>query len=440
MTGWMIGVLLSLSTSVGLPSLQERSADWIATRWMEVKSADSQVEQHRLHRRHRLNRLRCRGLLPITDYMRRDSPPLRLRDTLRERTAARPEMVAVVSLAIQRLHKKAPKAVITVGDISQPGCGQIRYGVVVRFLKGKHADNLKRIAVEHYGAPTVFEPVDPMFFIDEYPRFSGKLGPIWWERRLTGVTTTGELRVEERRFDVGDWLAPISIRRLILRTRKRLRDRDNVVRSRVRHVDATGERRWVHRATWTHWETRRWIEVIWQPGASRHQVTVQSVLRVREARILKRKPTSRQYEERYLFWDDGEAGVNVRRHNVLYEAHHSSHMAGLDADLSYVTEGNMGPFEPTLGIINAAASWAWLGELRRAARDLRVPIRAMFVDKTVRNRLLRVPGVSRRDSMWRTVKVSPGHDSHVHLRLEATSRFRNKSLDEIRAMVAKHLR
>ena len=64
----------------------------------------------------------------------------------------------------------------------------------------------------------------------------------------------------------------------------------------------------------------------------------------------------------------------------------------------------------------------------------------LFVDKTVRNRLLRVPGVSRRDSMWRTVKVSPGHDSHVHLRLEATSRFRNKSLDEIRAMVAKHFR
>jgi hypothetical protein len=440
MTGWMIGVLVSLSTPVGLPSLQERSADWIATRWMEVKDADSHAEQHTLHRRHRLNRLRCRGLLPITDYMRRDHPPLRLRDTLRDRTAARPEMIAVVSLATQRFHKRAPKAVITVGDISQPGCGQIRYGVVIRFLRGKNAEKRKKDAVEQYGAPTVFEPMDPMFFIDEHPRFSGQLGPIWWEQRFTGVTAAGDLRVEERRFDKGDWMVPISITRLIYRTRRRLRDRDNVVRSRVRHVDDTGTRRWVHQATWSNWESKRWIEVTWKPGVSRHQVTVQSLLRVREARILKRKPTSRQYEERYLFLDDGEAGVHVRRHNVLYEAHHSSHMAGLDADLSYVTERNFGPFEPTLSVINAAASWAWLRELHRAARDLRVPIRAMFVDQSIKNRLLRVPGVSRRDPLWRTIRVSRGHDSHVHLRLGASRPFRNKSLDEILGMVSKHVR
>ena len=412
-----------------------RSPDRIAEQWVQVKDATESTERMALMKRARLNRAFCSGLLPITDWMRTESLPLRLRDTWRDRTHARPELLAVVALASQRLIRRYPDVVLTVGDISQPGCGQLRYGEVIRLVPNTPLVDMPF----HFGAHTRWEAIDPLFFVDEDPRFSDKLGPIWMETRRTGKTRDGRLREEVRRFDPGVVLSPISIERLMGRTRKRLRDRANVQLDWIRHEDSAGKRRRLRRAVWTDWRKRRWIEVIWRPRRGPGNATVRSILRIREAQIHRRKPTSRQYEQRYEFWDDGEAGIHIRRHNLLYEAHHASHMAGLDADISYVTENNVGAFEPSVQRVDAVKSWQLLRELKRAADDLKVPIQAMFIDKSIKDILLTVPGVNRRHRLWRIARLSRGHDSHVHLRLGPTPRFRKKSLSDLQALVRKHL-
>ena len=434
MSAGVLALWGGLTLAADVPALKVRAADWIAERWVEVKDASTTEERMAALKRARLNRVVCRGLLPVTDWMRTGALPFRLRDTWRERTHARPELLAVMGLAAHRIHQRWPDVRITVGDISQPGCGQLRYGEVVRFVPPQTLSDTSFL----FGAPTRWDAVDPQSYVDEDPRFLDALGPIWKETRITGKTRDGRQRQEVRRFDEGSSLEPMSIARLIRRTRKRLRDRDNVQWSWIRHEDVNGKRRRLRRGVWTDWRKRRWIEVIWRPRRGRGNVSVRSVLRIREAQIHRRKPTSRQYEQRYEFWDDGEAGIHVRRYNMLYEAHHASHMAGLDADLSYITENNEGAFEPSLQRVDAVKSWQWLLELKRAADDLGVPIQAMFVDKSIKDILLTVPGVTRRHRLWRIARISRGHDSHVHLRVGPTRRYRKKSIADLQALVRKH--
>jgi len=411
-----------------LPRLLGRSAAAVQSGWEAVKESKDPAEQRKSMARKKLDRAVCHDTLDIREVMARTDLPLRLRDTVRWRTVARPEMIALITGAMVRLQKSDPDASITVGDLAQQGCGQIRYGTVVELVDKATAAALAEKMSRYFGGTGRYFAMPPEAFIDEYPRFVDREGPIWVEQRLTGVARSGLVRLETRRFDEGRVLSGESVRKLIERTRRRIADRRNAVVDRVNHELAGASVR-LRRVRWTSARDGRWMEAIYRP--SRSGATRETLVRVREARFDPKKPTSRKYEERYRFGDDGEARLLVHKHLLEYEAHHTSHLGGLDADLSYVTWNNEHHFSPDVAILDPERSWRWLDALRRTARDLGIPLTALFVDRSILRRLKEARVAPRKHPLWRKLKRSPGHDSHVHVRIGATPRFAGRSIDTL---------
>lgn len=436
------GVLASLlliggpPTAADLPQLIERGSVAVQAGWESVKEAPDRAEQLRRIRSGRLLRLRCNDTLPFEVLMRRAGEGAQLRDTVRWRTAARPEMAALILEAMRLLREKVPNARVSVGDIAQPGCGQIRYGTLIRFVPESEAKALTDAARVEYGALTIRELLPPEHFTDEWPRFHEDLGPVHVERILTGRTRDGQLRLELRRFDPGQRLGADSVTRLLERTGERVAARARVTWDRVWHTPEQGEAVRLRRATWHNPRTNRWMEAVFRPGNVR-PVTARNLLRVREARTDPRKPTSLKFEERYRFEWDGEAGVRVRRHTLHYEAHHSSHIGGLDADLSYVTHNNANHFVPDMALLDPLATWHWMKALDTAARNLSIPLKALFVDRSIIQLLKSVPEASRRDRVWRKLRRSPGHDSHVHVRIGTSARVGGYDVDEVLKLLSR---
>ncbi|MFT5431124.1 MAG: hypothetical protein ACI9OJ_001803, partial [Myxococcota bacterium] len=280
----------------------------------------------------------------------------------------------------------------------------------------------------YFGEQGRFYPVAPEMFIDEYPRFVDRPGPIWVEERLTGVTRGGDVRLETRRFDEGRWLSADSVASLIKRTRKRIADRHKSVATWIHHI-LDGQKVRLRKVVWIDGKARRRMEAIYRPGRS--GATRRSLIRIRESRYDAKKPTSPKYEERYSFLDDGEARLLVKKQLLEYEAHHTSHLGGLDADLSYVTWNNAHHFSPDVAILNPEVTWAWLKALEQSAKKLGIPLTALFVDRSILRVLKTVRKARRRDSLWSKLKRSPGHDSHVHVRIGRSSRLAGKSLEAI---------
>ncbi len=425
LAAWTILVVVAPPRTPAPVKLRDRGALAIQSQWKAIKDVAGLVEQTRRIGKARLTKLVCRDVVSIKDIIAAGSP-MRLRDTVRDRTHARPEMAALLAETLRLLRKQLPDVVLTIGDIAQQGCGQIRWGVLVHYRKAKAVADLKAAATIRFGQRGVLQPRPPDDFMDEYPRFQDDGGPVWIERLITGRAKSGELRVETRRFSPGLVLKSDSVQRLLQRTRKRLATRKKVAWDRVQHTMPDGSRVKLRRGTWHDDSKRRWMEAVFRPG-KRRAVNARNLLRVREARLDPRKPTSLKLEERYLFDSDGEAGFTVRRRLLHYEAHHSSHLGGFDADLSYVTFGNLHHFNPVDAALNPLGTWRQMQALHKAAKNLGIPLQALFVDRSILDMLKTVPEAKRRDPVWRKLRRSPGHDSHVHIRIGPSSRWAGKS-------------
>ena len=129
--------------------------------------------------------------------------------------------------------------------------------------------------------------------------------------------------------------------------------------------------------------------------------------------------------------DDGEARLVVWRHRLLYEAHHSSHLGGLDGDLSYITVDNVGHFAPQDAQLHPKKTWAWLDSLRRSARTLGIPLKALFVAPSILRQLKQNRVAAKRHPLWKKLRPSPGHDSHVHIRIRPAPRWSGRSVPSI---------
>jgi len=167
------------------PVLVERGAATIQAQWKAIKEVAEPFQQAKLIRDQRLDRARCTGTVEMLDMIRGMDLPLRLRDTVRWRTRASPEMAALIAGALKELRTSYPDAVVTMGDVAQPGCGQIRYGTLVRLLDKAETLAFRGEARWAFGALTTLAVQDRDVFMDEWPRFSEHMGPIWVERRLT---------------------------------------------------------------------------------------------------------------------------------------------------------------------------------------------------------------------------------------------------------------
>ena len=441
MTAAALVALVALAAPPKPPVLVERGGATLQAQWSAIKDIAEPFEQVKQIAEKTLDRARCTGTVELMELLRTTDLPLRLRDTVRWRTSASPEMAALMAAALQELRGKHPDAVVTMGDVAQPGCGQIRYGTLVKLHDKKETAAFVAEARWAFGALTTFVAEDRDAYMDEWPRFHETLGPVWVERRLTAQSKGGEGRVETRRFGAGRRLGPDSIHRLMKRTRERLRDRRHVTWDTVLHDMGAGPVK-VRRAQWAHAGKSRWMELILAPRQGhkarrrkkrrkgRYQPI--DILRIREASLDMRKPTSRKMEERYRFFHDGEAGVHITRHMLRYEAHHSSHLAGYDADLSYITYNNASHFAPDPSSIDAVRTWAWMKALHNQSKALKIPLLALFVDRSILNVLKDANVASRRDPTWRKLRRSSGHDSHVHVRVGRAAPWSGRRMSEIK--------
>ncbi len=410
-----------------LPKLLLRPAGVIQSGWEWVKEEPAPTEQERRLAERRLDVAVCSDaidLRPVLPSLPGGSP-YRLRDLVRQRHVARPEMVALLLRAGALLERELPGARITVGDIAQTGCGQIRYGTIVDIVPREEAEGLLREATVEFGALTQRRLQDPADYLDEFPRFDETDGPITAEWRATGALPDGRVRVELRRFDLPVHVGDLSFGRLISRCAERFGGK-NATWDTVEH---RGQR--LKRGTFLSPTEGLFAEVVLRPGSKRWTGRADAILRVREAVIDSGKPTSLKFEERYDFDLDGEAGVTVWRSLLEYEAHHASHLSGLDADLSYVTADNRSHFAPDAALLDATRTWRWLRILARAAAELEIPLQHLFVDRSIYRALKRVPEARKSDPAWKRIHLAPGHDSHVHVRIGTNTRFTGKALNEI---------
>jgi hypothetical protein len=428
-SSWLIALAI-LSSPPKYPGVVGTSALRIQSKWEQVKDIALPTEQLSIVEQRRLRQLTCKDSVDITTLVNNTKLPLRLRDVWRERTHARPELFALVMKSLMTLKKALPGAAITIGDVSQEGCGQIRYGTVTRGLRAKATTRWAKSSYVDTGVYSKRYLRPASWYIAEWPRFGGRLGPIIEEWRLVGRKRDGSGLFEVQRLGEGALLAPETVERLGSRTRKRLSDKKRVIWDRVYHQHR-GTLHRVRRARWFHAQEKRQVEVLFRPKARVRPLRVRNLIRVREARLDLRKPTSPKYEERYEISDDGEAAVQVWRHRLEYEAHHSSHLGGLDADLSYVTDGNRGHFAPRDATLDPVGTWLWLDTIRTSALELGIPLKALFVAPSILRILREGAGQKKSHPLWKKLRRSPGHDSHVHVRILPAARWSGRTAESI---------
>ena len=422
-------VALALSAPPGPLRLSPKSAAVVQSGWEYVKEVKTLSDQEaRIDERH-LNAAYCDDTLSAGELIQAAALPYELRDLVRLRHEARPEMIALLLRAMDNLRRVEPRATITIGDIAQAGCGQIRYGAIVSFETFPTAGVPAAARIE-FGLTTELIPHEPEDFLDEFPRYADSLGPVWMERTVTGATPDGRLRIESRRFEGSERLGPDSVDRLLQRATQRFRSKETAW-DIVVHTLPDGRVATVRRGTWHSDTDGRWSEIVLAPGRASYPLRAERVLRIREAMLDAGKPTSLKFEERYLFDDDGESGSRVTRFLLEYEAHHASHLGGLDADLSYVTHGNIAHFMPSLALLDRRGSWRWMKALHAASEDLGIPLKALFVDGVILRALKSVDEAGKRDPTWKKIHRAPGHDSHVHVRIGSSPRWAGKTLAQI---------
>ncbi len=357
------------------------------------------------------------------------------RDRYRGRSHVRPALARVFSRAFQQFHQEFPDAVVSLGDLAQPGCGQIAYGTLVRMIRdlpqqaGEAAQMLAQVRPV-LGAPMVVQWQSAKDFPLERERFRHADERILVEQRLIGVGHDAlggtVLRVATRRY--AEPALPKKPRRWkraivhMLKDVKALWQRGRLVRQELvatTLADGTSAKRWLlHRVDAGH--KRQLVVVATQkPG---HEFTLDGVEELRVSRWQPRKPESFRHEVRWQpHGVDGDR--SWRRWQVLVEADHLSHMTGRDADVAFVTHENKNLHKVALRNLDAQATWRWFELLVQAGVEQGTPVDSILVAKSVRRTLLRKLGKSLRESLlWSEVLVdAKGHDDHFHLRLSEPS-------------------
>lgn len=454
-----------------VPPLLWRSPDRIEEVWYRVKNERDPVAQAAALRASGLDHAMCRGLVDLRSLDPSKTPPFQFRDHVRGRNFVRPSVALVLVRAYERLRAEYPDAVISVGDLSQEGCGQLSHGVLVRMWSdappagrpGGRADD--RLAVHpaplhtpgrpaglpaegaatallnqarlRLGVPTVWSLGDGHSLGVEAWRAPFPAAPLLTEHRLLGrqggpppLGASGEplsLRVATRRFLAQPPPSDEAVRAMLKRATAMVREGVQVESRRARSwTKARGdERLWVQR---------------WVRPDRRDQVVIVSSRKVRGRRVRRRLPVQALHEVWFGGWHARKPGSMPReerwfaahrdgaqpvwsRWRQLYEAGHITHFSGRDMDLSYVTEGNAHHFAVDIPGIDVKASWRWFQLLVDESRAQGLDVDRILLDPKVRRRFKAVlPRSARRTVAWRKIRLVRGHDAHHHVRMSAASR------------------
>jgi len=405
-----------------LPDLRAFRAHDAHAAWIEVKDIADPVRQHRELMRRGLQHRVCTDVVDLRALVARGAEGFGFRDDWRGRSWARPSLALVLVEAMRRFRLEHPDKTVALGDISQPGCGQLDHGTLLRHVHGEEARALVRRAERVLGAWVVREARITGDFPSERERFEHLDDRVLVEHTLVAkrLGEVGELtlRVATRRYReqpfrdderMTEAFAELEGEAALI-ARRGVR----IDRRRVLTTLATGEaaERWV-----THWvdrRTRRQLVAVTTAAPGR-RLDLATAEELRLSGWRPKQPGSFRGEVRWV----RAALVPWERWGMVYEAGHVSHHAGRDADLSYVTADNEAHFAVDLEAMDVPATWRWFELLVATGEELGTPVEMILVDRSVRRHLLaHLPPETRRSTLWRELlRVSPGHDGHHHLRL-----------------------
>lgn len=420
-------------TAIVVPELAWMPAPALELAWSTIAAQGDLAAQEWALRHSVLTHAACPDLVDLRGTVAGSA--FSWRDQYRGRSHVRPALARVFWRAFQQFHAEFPDAVVSLGDLAQPGCGQIAYGTLVRMVRdrpqqsGEAAGMLAQVRPV-LGAPMVVQWRSGKDFPLESERFRHPQERILVEQRLVGVGQDAlggtVLRVATRRY--AEPALPKKPRRWkravahMLKNVKALWQGGRLVRQELvatTLADGTASKRWLlHRVDAGH--KRQLVVVATQkPG---REFTLDGVEELRLSRWQPHKPESFRSEVRWQR-QSAEADRSWRRWKVLVEADHLSHMTGRDADVAYVTQANKNLHKVALRDLDAVATWRWLELLVQAGVEQGTPVDRILVAKSVRRTLLRKLGKSLRESpLWSGVLVdAKGHDDHFHLRLTEPS-------------------
>ncbi len=439
-----------------LPPVSRRPSGQVEQQWRAIKKTRDLVAQAERLDQTRLDAVGCEGLVDFRALTEGRASGFAYRDDVRGRSWVHPALARALVTANAALRAELPTAVVTVGDIAQPGCGQLSHGALVREHRGAEAVALMNRARLMYGVPTVRQWRTAADWPSELVRFAGPNEPILEESVLVAQASEGApgedgwaVRAVTRRYRrLAD--ADATTEQDLDEVSRRLMKEGVLVREReVLHWDPElgDQRLWLQ-----HWvspdEGRQMLAL--SRARQRQRLKLETLVEVRLSRWQAGKPDSfpnelRWVAERQRMPEAAEApaeveaqmgaGVRWQRWEMVYEAGHQTHLAGRDADLSFVTTGNADHFAVNLDAIDAAATWRWFELLDEAAREAGAPIERILVDVSVKRVLkARLPKKVQRSKLWRNkLRLASGHDAHHHVRVSAADA---KTPDEIAGHLA----
>jgi|GEM_PF-1213737 len=437
-----------------VPKLLWRSADLVEDEWYRIKNVADLAEQAEALRVARLHQTACKGLVDVRN-VDLETTPFGFRDDVRGRTWARPVVARILTRSMELLRKQLPDRIVTVGDVSQPGCGQLEHGAIVRLLSDDApplvtrpgapgylepvgaATTLVNQARLLYGVPTVVELQEgrDLRKTRESYRTSFPDEPVMVRHQILaqGKTKEGKLLIKtvSRRYRATAPPSEDDVKGFGKAVTKLMRAGAVVEQRQVPTWDPdTGEMQKVWLQRWASARLKQQMEVVSTKKFHR-KLDLGAVIQVRRARWQNRKPGSFRGETLWVAHAHAdETGVTKRhwhRWKKLYEAGHITHLAGRDADLSYVTTDNTSHFRVDMDAIDVSATWKWFKAMKVAAKEAGVAIDRIIVDRKVKRLFIKgLPKKERRTPLWRTIRVVSGHDGHHHVRFTRAKRTLEK--------------
>ena len=456
----LLAVLLTLPAPAVLAADPHAVAAIAPLQWVEpdaveytlarIRGLGDAKEQLREVAQAGLEQMACRGLIDFRGLTAVRTGGFGYRDQFRGRSWMRPALARVVLRAHEAFRAERPTNWVTVADATQPGCGQVSYGTLVRMVEdgqspearadagrvaGLNAASLdsegpsetqRLLAQVQFlvGQPGVAEMHTAADFPLEHERFHSLNQPVLMEHRILarGESEDGEgrtvLRVATRRYALlPNPPKPRQQKRLVAamtRSLQKLWAVGQTIRAeQVADFEPTvGQRQlWlVHKV-----DQKAGLQVTVLarelPGAA---LDPQNTVEIRLSRWNDRKPGNGNGEVR---WRPTESGW--QRWLMLSEAGHMTHAGGRDADISYVTADNAEHLRVRLNPIDVLGTWRWWQLLDETARAAGTPLERIFIDGKVRALFAkRLPADAKGSLLWQDiVAVAQGHDAHHHLRL-----------------------
>ena len=418
-------------------SARESQADWMGAKGLSGAGAQLDAVAKR-----RLLRKVCDDLVDLRALV--DAGKLSgfaFRDNVRGRSWARPTLALVLAEAMQRFSAEHPKRVLAIGDVSQPGCGQLAHGVLVQDLSGGAAAKLVEASRVELSERAVVEVKRARDFPWEADRFGQPDERVLVTTRIVAKDGTGDdTRIRTARTRHRELPAPSADEtRAFEVALGRVMKGARIASFAAESEDAAGVRTSVWVSHFVAEEARQQAVVITnkRPGKKLDWADVREV---RLASWQDKKPGSFPDEVRWVVErvtalpvppkkktapPTPIANAAFTRWALMYEAGHITHLSGIDADISYVMKADKGHFAVDVENIDVAATWRWFEIIEATAKELGTPVDAILVDASIKRHLERtfakegpkVLAAKKKTKVWRLLTLVGGHDAHHHLRI-----------------------